>query len=368
MLVTRIQRNPRGLALIRACATRKKILVPLQPVVDILHVLLDFSIATFIVGLIRPLNASNLISLNASTSNFATIFICTPFYLWYCGLTVIPFFLPTIYATATTSLVLNLVQNLKTIFLIPFILSGDSLRTGSEAFLVEWVTARRVGHDHQVPEGVIKRETPSLDKDIVSWLLRHLRDDEEVERFLESIPSFYDSRIVKQPEGVFKDFYTDRMPRAILSFIIRTLSSATLPNETKQKRIKLSFRVVELDPYLLERTFFHALKSPLQTDFHSVHLDSVLAAGRFTILATCIIAVPTGYRLQSDSLRDIVGPFQHEFCILWNQLRDSVETGGGPGSHANLVLPNIRTIYNTLHSTTMNPDLTPANYPPCTIH
>jgi len=59
------------------------------------------------------------------------------------------------------------------IFLIPFILSGASLRLGSEAFLIKWVTARRVGEDHQVPEDVIRRQTPLLDKDIVGWLLRH---------------------------------------------------------------------------------------------------------------------------------------------------------------------------------------------------
>jgi len=375
MLVTRIQRNPRGLALIRACVTRKKILVSLQPAVDVLHVLLDFSIATFLGGLVTPLNTSSLISLNPHTSNFAMIFIFTPFYLWYWGLTLISFFFPTIYSTATTSLLLNVVQNLKTVFLIPFILSGDTLRTGSEAFLNKWVTARWVGKNHQVPEDVIKRETPSLDKYIVSWLLRHLHDDEVVERFLESIPSFYDSRIVKQPKVIFKDFHTNQMPRAILSFIIRTLSSATLPNEIKQKRIKLSLRVVELDPYLLGRTFFHAFS--LQTNFHSV--DFVLTGDWFAIhpretldpqlLAQCIIAVPVGYHLHSDNnLRGIVEAFRHEFCTLWNQLRDSVAAGGDPGSYATLILPNIRTIYNTLHNTTINPDLSSANYPPCTIH
>ena len=376
MLVTRIQRNPRGLALIRTCMTRKRILVPLQPTIDVLHVLLDFSIATFIEGLITPLNASTLISLNPSISNFVMIFIFIPFYLWYWCLTLISLFLPTIYSTATTSLMLNIVQNIKTMFLIPFILSGDSLRTGSEAFLIKWVTARRVGQDHQVPEDVIKRETPSLDKDIVLWLLRHLHDDEEVERFLESIPSFYDSRIVKQPKGIFKDFHTDQMPRAILSFIIRTLSSPTLPNEIKQKRIKVSLRVVERDPYLLERTFFHAFS--LQTKFHSA--DFVPIGDWFAVqpsetldpqlLAKCMIAVPVGYHLHrdSDNLRGIVEAFRHEFCTLWNQLRDSVAAGGDPGLYATLILPNIRTIYNTLHSTTINPDLTPPNYPPCTTH
>ena len=159
--------------------------------------------------------------------------------------------------------------------------------------------------------------------------------------------------------------------------MIRTLSSATLPNEVKQKRIKLSLCVVELDRYLLERTFFHAFS--LQTNVHSV--DFVLTGDWFVVrpsetldpqlLVKCIIAVPVGYHMakeNSDRLRFIVGLFQNEFRTLWNQLRDSMAAGGDPGACATLILPNIRTIYSTLHGTTIDPYLTPANYPPCTIH
>ena len=380
MLVTRTQRNPRGLALIRACIARNKTLIPLQPAVDFLHVLLDFSIFTFLGGLVTlmPLKTLKaLFSMSASTTNFALTPIFFPFFLWYLGLTLTSFFVPTIYATPTTWYWLSFPSKLKMIFLIPFIRSGASLGIGSEAFLIKWVTARRVGEDHQLPEDVIKSETPLLDEEIVSWLFRHLHDAEEVERFLESIASFYDSRIVNKPKEVFKDFHVDQMPRAILSFMIRTLSSTTLPNEIKQKRTKLSLRLVELDPYLLERTFFHAFS--LQTNFHSV--DFVLIGDWFVVrpnetldprlLVKCMIAVPVGYHMEkgnSDRLRLIVGLFQNEFCTIWNQLRDSMVAGGNPGSYAALILPNIRTIYSTLHCVTIDPYLTPANYPLCTVH
>ena len=360
--------------------TREKILVPLQPAVDFLHVLLDFSIFLFPSGLATLIPSKPLTTflfLSPSTSNFAILFVSLPFYAWYCGLALISGFFPTIYSTPTTWFFLNIIQLLKMSFYIPYFLSGASLRSGPEAFLIKWVVAHRVGQDHQVPEDVIKRQTPSLDKYIVWWLLRHLHNDEEVERFLESIPSFCDSRIVEQSKDVFKNFYVDQIPLAILSFITRTLSSATLPNDIKQRRIKLSLRVMELDPYLLERTFFHAFS--LRTNFHSV--DFVLAADRFAIhpsetlypqlVAKCIIAVPVDYRLakeHSDRLLRIVERFREEFCTLWNQLRDSVAAGGDPGSYATLILPNICTIYNTLHGATINSNLTPANYPPCTVH
>jgi len=105
MLVTRVQRNPRGLALIRACITRNKTLIPLQPAVDFLHVLLDFSIFTFLGGLVilMPLKKlTALFSMSASTTNFALTLIFFPFFLWYLGLTLTSFFVPTIYATPTT--------------------------------------------------------------------------------------------------------------------------------------------------------------------------------------------------------------------------------------------------------------------------
>jgi len=374
--VTRIQRNPRALALIRACVTREKTLAPLQSAIELLQVLLDFSILAFLGGLLtliplKPL--TTLFSLSPSTSNFAMVFVFFPFVFWYWGLTLLSLFFPTIYSTPTTWYLRNILQILKMFFFVPYFPRDAALRTGSEAFLIEWVTARRIGQDHQVPEGLTMRPTPSLDKDIVCWLLRHLQDDEEVERFLESIPGFYYSHIVTQLE-IFTDVLAEQMPRAILSFMIRTLSSAALPNEIKQKRIKLSLQVMELDPYLLERTFFHAFS--LQSNFYSV--DFVLAADRFAIhatktldprfLAKCIIAVPVDYRLDKEHsvrLLSLVEHFRYQFCTLWNGLRDSVGAGGDPESYAIHILPNIRTIYNVLHhnDAITHPDLPLANYP-----
>jgi hypothetical protein len=157
--------------------------------------------------------------------------------------------------------------------------------------------------------------------------------------------------------------------------LIRTLSSATLPNEIKQKRIKASLRVMELDTYLLGRTFVHTFS--LQDSFYSV--DFALAAdGLFAIhpsktlhpqsLAKCIIAVLVDHHLVKDHsgrLLSIVEDFRFQFCTLWNGLRDSVGDGGDPESYATHVLPNIRTIYNTLHQneTTIDPDLPLALYP-----
>jgi hypothetical protein len=73
-----------------------------------------------------------------------------------------------------------------------------------------------------------------------------------------------------------------------------------LTNDIKQKRIKLSLEVIGLDPYLLERTFFHALSLPTKpTVFQCV--DFILFADQFAgnanenqdarLLAVCIVAI-----------------------------------------------------------------------------
>jgi len=59
-----------------------------------------------------------------------------------------------------------------------------------------------------------------------------------------------------------------------------------------------------------------------------------------------------------------------QFCNLWNELQDSA--AGAWRSNASAILPNIQTIYNTLHEGTddpqVTPSLTPAHYLRCTTH
>jgi hypothetical protein len=83
-----------------------------------------------------------------------------------------------------------------------------------------------------------------------------------------------------------------------VSFIDHTLSSQTLPNETKQDRIKLSLQVMDVDPFLLQRTLFHALTRATKhiifqcVDFVLVADRSADSENRATqLFAKCIIAV-----------------------------------------------------------------------------
>lgn len=158
---------------------------------------------------------------------------------------------------------------------------------------------------------LIETQPLSLEKKIAGWLLQSLHHDQDFERFLDCLPGFYRSRLVKEPKEIFRNHHRDQVPCAVLSFLYRTLSSVTLPGDIKQRRIKLSFQVMELDSYLLERTFSHILSLPEPTVFRCI--DFVLVADRFSreananldvqLLATCTIAVAIS-NITSEELMD----------------------------------------------------------------
>lgn len=301
VVMTQSQQNPRCRALIRAYVVLERSLISLQLLIDFLHLLLDLAVFTFLTGLIWLLptkDPSSSIKMSPSTSNFAVIFIAFPLLAWYLILSWISVCRHTIYSTPLSRVIRHLRHNLKLCLDGVISIFKSPLHHGSNAFLgFDWVTLDCVD---QVAGKAIKTQSLSLDREIVAWVLRSLHHDQEFERFLEGVHEFYNSDIVKRPAEVFHPFHTEKMPCAILSFMHRTLSSAALPIEIKQKRIRLSLEVMELDPYLLERTLFHVLSLPAKPTI-SRSIDFVLFAHRFAssgegnrntqLLAKCILAV-----------------------------------------------------------------------------
>ncbi|KAI0299089.1 hypothetical protein B0F90DRAFT_631560 [Multifurca ochricompacta] len=131
----------------------------------------------------------------------------------------------------------------------------------------------------------------------MSWLLNSLSQEQELEQFLAGIPGFYKSTRVEDPAQVLRKSNTDRFPRAIVSFIDRSLSSDLISDSTRQQRIRVSLKAIQTDPYLLQRTFHHALCSEDSAIFKCI--EFVLMAERYTddedpnvqFLARCIVAV-----------------------------------------------------------------------------
>ena len=155
-------------------------------------------------------------------------------------------------------------------------------------------------------EKLAETRSSTLDVGVVSWLLNSLGQDQELEQFLAGIPGFYRSKRVEDPAQILRVLNTDRIPKAIVAFMDRSLSSDLVTGVAEQKRIRVSLKAMVTDPYLLQRTFHHALFSLDSAVFKSI--DFVLLADQCTnddipdvcFLAKCIVAVAIS-RLDSDS-------------------------------------------------------------------
>ncbi len=293
MLMTQAVQNPRARALIRAHVILEKTLLSLQLTFDFLHLLLDFAIFAFLFGLIWLLptdKSKTTIDVGPRTSNFSIIFITFPLFAWYLVLSLISVRRHTIYSTPLSRVIRHIIQDIK------LMLSGSisAFRSSQDNVFLDfdWIT---LNHVDRVPEKLTKTDPLSLDREILVWLLSSLHHDLDLERFLQSIPGFYHSDVVKKPAEIFQPLCEDEVPRAILSFMQRTLSSPTLSNEIKQNRIRLFFDVMGQDSYLLERTFFHILSLPAKPIIFQC-VDLVLAGDAngnpdAQFLAKCIVAV-----------------------------------------------------------------------------
>jgi Family of unknown function (DUF6535) len=430
MAMTQPRQKPSSRAVIQAYIRLKGSLDFLRLTMDVLHLLLDISIFTFLAGLICLLT---LTALNNGVV-LAVSYISPILFIIYVTYSLTSFYRHTIYSTPFSRVIFGLVRDPAYSFKLRKLRVNFRERNAFLEF--DWLGLDLVD---QAADQLIKRY-PSLLDGMVASLLRALDDDEDIERFLESIPGVYDSDLVKQPEQLFRPFYEDHVPHLILSFMHHTNSSATLPHDIKQRRISLSLQVMELDPYLLERTFFHTLSLPAKpTTFRCI--DFLLVAKRFAgdtkpenanlgprFLAKSIITTATSHLTSSEYYRLLnpdsesslstiaaisIGQFssekldnlvslidlsistdpqykdkdkilsgtllaacnfptenvaaesQRRFCDLWNRLvGDSAAT-----TPASLILPNIRTVYNTLHGGTddspINQDLAPTDYPTC---
>ena len=114
------------------------------------------------------------------------------------------------------------------------------------------VTARRIDEDAST-------QSLTLDADTMSWLLDSLTDEEDFEQFLTGIPGFYKSTQVENPAKVLEEANTNASPKAILAFMDRPLSS-DLPEDARRQRLNVSLEAMKSDPYLLQRTFYHAVR------------------------------------------------------------------------------------------------------------
>ena len=155
----------------------------------------------------------------------------------------------------------------------------------------------------------------TLDADAMSWLLDSLTNEEEYERFVAGIPGFYRSTQVEDPAKVLQKTSTDAVPKAILAFMDRSLSS-DLPEETRRRRIKVSLEAMQGHPYLLQHSFLNVLRACSTESAIFKSVDFVLLADQYT----------------NDKDVKIRSLARSIIAIAINRLEDYHMTSVGPGS------------------------------------
>jgi hypothetical protein len=97
----------------------------------------------------------------------------------------------------------------------------------------QWIS----GGLEMAAEEARSKRLPEIDGHILDWTANALDKDDELERFIEMIPGFYESNMVKDiPESVERS-----IQRPLGEFMFRTLSSNSVSGSDKTRRLTLIF-------------------------------------------------------------------------------------------------------------------------------
>ena len=295
ILLTQTRFSPHRRARIRAYLTQEGSLVRLQRMIESLNTFLHISIFMFLLGLITLTSGGDSVVIVT-----VCVYIAVPLvlYLWY---SLMPFSHPhSIYSTPLSSLLIWLrVLPRMGLSLLRAIACRDSFskifqKTDAIPNDGSWLTLDSAALE---VEKVADTYSSTLDVGAISWLLSSLGQDQEFEQFLAGIPGFYRSKRVEHPAQVLQALNTNGLPRAIISFMDRSLSSDLVSGITEQRRIRVALKAMETDAYLLQRTFYHALCAVDSAVFQCVefvHLADVCTDdgdADVCFLAKCVVAV-----------------------------------------------------------------------------
>ena len=254
--------------------------------------------------------------------------------------------------------------------------------------------------------------SPEIDVHILAWTISALGNDDSLEKFFETIPGLFNSHLAKGLERYFPETLLNKFWRALNGFMGRTLSSNSVTESVKSRRVNICRDIMSiipcLDDYVKDNLLDHFDQAPVSIErlqslarwsTHMSHLVSYTArAGvaknlariqerdrRWVELAAQISGLPAGDILrnvalggdnmilatlidvsrrtihshefwlvwgltQFDMSRTLPG-LQHKFCMLWNEFVQEARNRGYGIIHID-ILRLIRRLYIVLHQNT----------------
>lgn len=97
----------------------------------------------------------------------------------------------------------------------------------------DWV----LGGFEKAAEEIASKRSPELDSRILEWTVEALSEDEELEKFFESIPGFYASDVVKDLQGRLPQEVQKKIEAVSSSFLKHTLSSGSVSEAVARRRL-----------------------------------------------------------------------------------------------------------------------------------
>jgi hypothetical protein len=87
-----------------------------------------------------------------------------------------------------------------------------------------------------------------IDVGILDWTISALGDDDSLERFIEAIPGFFNSKLVEDLREHLTTDIRGRLFFALDGFLDRTLSSNSVIDSVKLRRLDMSLNAMNLIP------------------------------------------------------------------------------------------------------------------------
>ena len=254
-----------------------------------------------------------------------------------------------------------------------------------------------------------------IDVRILGWTISALGDDDSLEKFIEAIPGFFDSALVKNLRGDLPDDISTRLTYSLDGFLVRTLSSHSIIDSVKLRRLDISLIAMNLIHVsglssILEGILFkqwNQLPKTVETchtlarwctgkdQYIAKYAQSIVAKVLWTVrkhddhwleLAADVYGLPKrdlrDYVTRDDDsgllailiqvarkvirydihwgvlegftkidIRDTLLGLQHDFCTLWNEILQEARNRG-PYSIPVIILEEIRHNYIALHQGT----------------
>ena len=272
-----------------------------------------------------------------------------------------------------------------------------------------------LGGVEKAAEEVASKRSSEIDGRILGWTIRALGDDDSLEKFFEAILDFFGSKLVKNLERDFPETHLNTFWGAMDGFIGRTLSSNSVTESVKSRRVLICRDIMGMIPcpygFMYNSLTFHFDQAPVSIErlqvmerwfTHSSHAvsdaaqarvamnllriqgrdnrwialasevyglaacdieDNVVLGGDNVLLAILIHVSRQTIHSYKEGMLELVKALtqfdirhtlpgpQHDFCTLWNELVQEAKKQRSSRTPIH-ILRLIRRLYITFHQGT----------------